>query len=80
MMHFTGIDVSKNKFDVCWLKDATTNKRKTKVFKNKQAGHEALAEWLLNNIKAAPENIVIILEPTGGYHESLMYLLHDKGV
>jgi len=79
MMHFIGIDVSKNKFDVCWLRDTTNNKRKTKVFTNKQEGHKALAEWLLNNIKAAPENIVIILEPTGVYHESMMYSLHDMG-
>lgn len=79
MMHFTGIDVSKNKFDVCWLRDANNGKRKTKVLSNNQNGHKTLAKWLLENTKAEPKNIVIILEPTGVYHESLMYFLHDMG-
>ncbi|MEM0514936.1 IS110 family transposase [Pseudoalteromonas sp. YIC-827] len=79
MMQFIGLDISKNKCDVCWLKESETGKRKTKVIKNTQAGHESLKNWLQATVKAAPEHMVLILEPTGVYHESIMYFLHDHG-
>ncbi|AWB65993.1 IS110 family transposase [Saccharobesus litoralis] len=79
MKAFTGIDVSKDKLDVCWLRDVTTNKKKTKVLKNTSKGHEALAEWLLKNTGLTPQEIVITVEPTGVYSEPLMYFLHAKG-
>ena len=79
MCEFTGIDVSKEKFDVCWLRDIKTGKKKTKVFKNTRAGHQQAQDWLLNNLKVPAQDIVITLEPTGVYHEALMYFLHDCG-
>lgn len=79
MCEFTGVDVSKEKFDIGWLRDANTGKKKTKVFKNTPAGHQQAVDWLLKNLKVAPEEIVITLEPTGVYHEALVYYLHDKG-
>ena len=79
MCEFTGIDVSKEKFDVGWLRDVKTGKKKTKVFKNTRAGHQQVQDWLLNNLKVPAQDIVIILEPTGVYHEALMYFLHDCG-
>ncbi len=41
--------------------------------------HKALCDWLLSSTRSNAENIVVTLEPTGVYHESLMYFLHDKG-
>ena len=79
MCEFTGIDVSKEKFDVGWLRDVKTGKKKTKVFKNTRAGHQQVQDWLLNNLKVPAQDIVITLEPTGVYHEALMYFLHDCG-
>lgn len=79
MGNFTGIDISKEKFDIGWLRDVTSGKKKTKVFKNIPAGHHQVAQWLLNNIKAPAEEIVIALEPTGVYHEALLYFLHERG-
>lgn len=79
MVNFTGIDVSKEKFDLCWLRDVAGGKKKTKVFKNNAAGHRQAAEWLLKNIKVSAEEIVIALEPTGVYHEALLYFLHQCG-
>ncbi|WP_337460075.1 IS110 family transposase [Gayadomonas joobiniege] len=79
MMYFTGIDISKNKIDVCWLRDAHKGKKKSKVLKNNADGHQALAKWLLDNIKAKPEQVIVTLEPTGVYHEALMYFLYDHG-
>lgn len=79
MREFTGIDVSKEKFDAGWLRDVKTGKKKTKVFKNTAAGHQQVADWLLKNLKVPAEDIVITLEPTGVYHEALMYFLYDHG-
>lgn len=79
MREFTGIDISKEKFDVGWLRDVKTGKKKTKVFKNTRAGHQQVQDWLLNNLKVPAQDIVITLEPTGVYHEALMYFLHDCG-
>ena len=79
MNYFNGIDVSKEKFDIGWLRDAATGKKKTKVFKNTAAGHQQAAGWLLKNIKAPAEEIVIAIEPTGVYHEALLYFLHQCG-
>lgn len=76
---FTGIDVSKEKFDVGWLRDVNTGKKKTKVFKNTAVGHQQAVDWLLKNLKVPAEGIVITLEPTGVYHEALLYFLHDCG-
>jgi transposase len=79
MLAFTGIDVSKEKLDLGWLRDPVSNKKKTKVFKNIGKGHQEIADWLIKNTKEKPENIVVTLEPTNVYHEALVYFLHDQG-
>jgi len=79
MCIFIGIDVSKDKVDVGWLRDAATGKKKTKVIRNAAKGHQQVADWLIKNTKAPAGKIVVALEPTGVYHEALMYFLHDCG-
>jgi len=81
MLYFTGIDVSKEKLDVGWLRDTTQRKKKTKTktIKNTADGHQQVVNWLLKNTKAKPEEILVTLEPTGIYHEALMYFLHSQG-
>ncbi|USE39397.1 IS110 family transposase [Endozoicomonas sp. SCSIO W0465] len=74
--NYVGVDVSKNKLDCLWLKDPEKNKVKTKVFDNTPKGHQQLATWLLDNTKAKPEEIYIVLEATSIYHEVLSYYLH----
>lgn len=74
-----GIDVSKEKFDLCWLKEISSGKKKTKVFKNMSKHFTDVVQWLLKNTKEKAENILITLEPTGVYHEALMYFLHEQG-
>ena len=51
MREFTGIDIAKEKFDIGWLRDVATGKKKTKVFKNTPAGRQQAADWLLKNLK-----------------------------
>lgn len=79
MTHIVGIDVSKAKLDCLWLRDATHVKVKTKVTSNDSKGHRQLCQWLENTLKAAPDEIHIVLEATGIYHEQLALTLHDAG-
>jgi len=79
MCYFTGIDVSKEKLDIAWLRDALTGKKKTKVLKNTTQGHQQVEHWLLKNLKVPAQEIVVVLEPTGVYHEALVYALHESG-
>lgn len=78
-MHYIGIDISKAKYDCLWLRDAEKKKVKTKVFKNTLVGHQTLIDWLKLNIDAAPNEIHIVMEATGIYHEGLALFLFDKG-
>lgn len=74
-----GIDTSKESLDLCWLQDVTSGKRKSRQFKNKRQSHENLAVWLPKIAKSKPHNILITIEPTGVYHEALIYFLHSFG-
>ena len=78
MMHFTGIDVGKDKLDIGWLRDAVSHKKKSKVVNNTTKGHQQVIDWLLTNTQAKADDIIVTIEPTGIYHEALIYALHDK--
>lgn len=79
MREFVGIDVSKNKLDICWLRDVSDRKIKEKKLTNNADGFRALAQWLLKTIKKDAQDILITIEPTNVYHEALCYALHAKG-
>lgn len=74
-----GIDVSKAKIDVAWLRDAATNKVKTKVFENSLKGFSALKDWLSANTKQPLTECHCVMEATGIYHEPLALWLCDEG-
>lgn len=69
---YLGVDVSKAKLDVALLSES--NKYKSKVFANNQAGVTALVQWLHAH---APDGVHVCMEATGGYHELLACHLHD---
>lgn len=75
-----GIDVSKQKLDVAWLRDPDTLKVKTKVFPNTHAGITALTEWLGSTTGAPASEVRVMMEATGVYHEALAYALHEAGL
>lgn len=79
MYEHVGIDVSKNKLDIGWIRDLRKNKIKTKVFKNQRQHLSALKDWLIKQTGQPPERILITLEPTGIYHEALIYFLYEQG-
>ena len=74
-----GIDVSKAKFDVTWLRDPVVLKIKSKMFDNNPAGFLLLIDWITHNIDQPVNNIHCVMEATGIYHEPLAFWLHDQG-
>ena len=76
---FIGIDVSKAKLDLGWLRDPETNKVKTKVFKNNRDGFYSLSEWIIKQTKVVASEVLITIEPTGVYHEAIAMYLADEG-
>lgn len=78
-MAFIGIDVSKKKLDVLWLRDRSRLKVKTRVFANVRPAFKDLITWLTKQTGERPEQIHVVLEPTSVYHEQLTYTLHKAG-
>src|SRR5690606_10844718 len=79
MTAVVGIDVSKAKLDVTWLRDVESLKIKSKVFGNDKAGHQALLIWLEQQTGQPLTCIHVVMEATGIYHEPLACWLHDHG-
>lgn len=78
-MSVLGIDVSKNKVDVCLLCDGVKGKKKHKVFTNEPAVANKVIDWLSTQ-KCPSDSVTIVLEATGIYHENLAWGLHEAGV
>src|SRR5438093_1138721 len=77
-MFYLGIDVSKAKLHCClWLGDE--GKCKSKVVDNTPAGITTLLAWTAKP-GATPEQVHVVMEATGVYHESAAQPLFDAGV
>ena len=79
MKQSIGIDVSKKKLDCLWLRHPEQLKIKTKVINNDPLGHRQLCDWLLSTTQQPAENIVVVMEATGIYHETVAYTLYEAG-
>ncbi len=66
---FVGVDIAKDKYDVCYPDDSR------KIFTNNASGHKKLIKSLVKNVE-----VIIAMEPTGGYEQSLIYALQDAGL
>jgi transposase len=80
MRSVIGIDVSKGKIDVLWLKDSVTLKAKSKGFENDRKGHAELVVWLSKHVARPLNELHVVMEATGIYHEALAYWLFDHGL
>jgi len=76
-MFSLGVDVSKVKLDVLLL-DAGTGKQRNKTVPNTPAGVLTLVKWLQERGVELPQ-LVVVMEPTGVYHEVAAELLHEAG-
>ncbi|MFS2220976.1 IS110 family transposase [Pantoea sp. B65] len=74
-MIYLGVDISKQKFDVCLLPEGSSGKKKSKVFKNAPGADRELKTWLLRQ-KCDPAQVTVVMEATSVYHENLAFALH----
>lgn len=78
-MFYLGIDVSKAKLDCCLLLDEASGKRKTKVVSNTQSGIVDLLTWVTRQ-RCSSEELHVVMEATGVYHEQAALALADADV
>lgn len=77
-MFSLGVDVSKAKLD-CLLLDGSTGKQRDKTVPNTPAGVRTLLKWLQDR-GVELTKLVLVMEPTGVYHELAAQALHEAGV
>ncbi|SXG94525.1 transposase, IS110 family [Klebsiella pneumoniae] len=73
-----GIDVSKNTLDLCMLYDGIKGRIKTRNIQNNRHSVENILRWLRLQ-HCSPEDVHVVMEATGVYHEQLATELHDAG-
>lgn len=78
-MFYLGMDVAKAKLDCCLLLDEAAGRRKTKVVNNTKSGIAELLAWVAK--QHIPSNeLHVVMEGTGVYHEQAALALADAGV
>jgi transposase len=76
-----GIDVSKDKLDVCLMalyEDRSTKIKASKKFDNTATGIVQLYDWVQKHLKDSPVSVIYVMEVTGVYHEELAWYLFRK--
>lgn len=74
--HILGIDIAKDKFDVCLRAAAPAGARHAASFPNHAKGFKALQAWL---VKQASGQLHACLEATSRYGDALALHLHHQG-
>ncbi len=78
-MFYLGMDVAKAKLDCCLLLDEASAKRKNKVVNNTKSGIVDLLAWVAKQ-NIPPEELHVVMDATGVYHEQAALALADAGV
>ena len=78
-MNYLGMDVSKDKLHCCLLRDAADTKRKAKVVANSPSGLATLL-CIVEKEGIRPDELHVIMEGTGVYHQLAAETLHDAGM
>jgi len=78
-MHYFGIDVSKKRLHTAWLHDPEQERSRSKAADNTPEGHRQLLAWAERHSQCAPEQMCVVIEATGVYHEALAVCLHQAG-
>lgn len=80
MTQVVGIDVSKDKVDCCWIRDLQKQKIKIKAIKlTNRRNFAQVADWLTRTTKSPANEIRVVMEATGIYHEPIATYLYDAG-
>jgi transposase len=75
-----GCDVSKDKLEVALLLSLEPQKVRSKVVSNDHSGCMALIEWACRQANCTAQQLHVVMEATGVYHEAAAYALAEAGV
>lgn len=80
-MHFAGIDVSKNKLDVCLIVNSERTAMHYGCFEQNLNGYKTLKKWFvtLTGDKAL-DSLLVLVENTGLYDDALLDWLWEKKI
>ncbi|MES1952833.1 transposase IS116/IS110/IS902 family protein, partial [Salinisphaera sp. S4-8] len=73
-----GLDVSKNRLDAAVIRPGTDKWYNRKVA-HSQADVHALIERLCDKLDATPDQLRVVMEATGPYHEKTAHWLYELG-
>lgn len=80
--HSVGIDISKEKFEVCYKAmdiEQCTHIKGSRSFSNTPSGFKAFHAWSMKRKKEGIRQ-VFVMESTGVYYEGLAFYLYDAGL
>ncbi len=76
-VHFAGVDVSKQKIDVCVIVNNQRSEIVHNQFEQSKKGFASLKKWLVQVTARQTGKLLICVENTGLYDDALMYYLSD---
>lgn len=79
-IHFAGIDVSKQKIDVCVIINNQKSEISSNCFDQSKRGFSRLKKWLVQLTEKQTDRLLICVENTGLYDDALLYYLSDQGL
>ncbi len=77
-VHFAGVDVSKQKIDVCVMVNNQRSEILYNCFDQSKKGFNGLKKWLIQVTSKQPSKLLICVENTGLYDDALLYYLSDN--
>jgi transposase len=78
-LYFLGIDVSKNKIDVCLIVGGHRGELHYASFEQSLRGYKALKKWLIEKTAKGLLQLVVCVENTGLYDDALLeWLVENK--
>ena len=77
-IHFAGVDVSKQKIDVCIIVNNQRSSLLHNSFEQSKRGFGSLKKWLMEVTGRQTNRLLICVENTGLYDDALLYYLADN--
>lgn len=77
-VHFAGVDVSKQKIDVCVIVNNQRSEILHNSFEQSKKGFGSLKKWLMQATGKQTKRLLICVENTGLYDDALLYYLADN--
>ncbi len=79
-VHFAGVDVSKQKIDVCVIVNNQRSEILHNCFDQSKKGFNSLKKWLMQITGKQTQKLLVCVENTGLYDDALLYYLSDNAL